>query len=88
MGILQFSGKKSKPNAPLDKFERILYYACSRPHVDCKPIFPSGQCFEPNTGRGHGSFFLNYIYRVYGVCEPNFGTTVKDDPSYGDCHNI
>ncbi|PIN25760.1 Glucan endo-1,3-beta-D-glucosidase [Handroanthus impetiginosus] len=76
----------TKPNAQIDKLQGFIDYACSQPHVDCHAINLGGPCFEPNTLRSHAAYALNQIYRVKGVCDPNFGITIIDDPSYGNCH--
>ncbi|CAN8232592.1 unnamed protein product [Cochlearia groenlandica] len=69
-----------------------ITFACAN-SVDCRPILPSGACFNPNTTISHASYVMNAYYarndRTTFSCTtffPNSATLTTIDPSYNQCH--
>ncbi|KAK1401922.1 major pollen allergen Ole e 10-like [Heracleum sosnowskyi] len=65
------------------QLQGFIDYACAG-KIDCRFILPGGDCYDPNTPRGHGSYCLDAYYRIYKDCN-QIGTIVYKDPSYGNC---
>ncbi|CAA7038051.1 unnamed protein product [Microthlaspi erraticum] len=79
------------PTATEKQLEYNLGFACAN-SVDCRPIFPSGPCYNPNTRLSHASFVMNSYYQTHGrtdyACKfffPNSSMITTTNPSYGAC---
>lgn len=60
------------------QLQGFIDFACGG-KIDCRFIRPGGDCYEPNTPRGHGSYCLDAYYRIYKDCN-QIGTIVYKDP--------
>ncbi|KAM7504891.1 hypothetical protein LguiB_003795 [Lonicera macranthoides] len=61
-------GKKwclPKSGANEEILQGNIDYACGM-GVDCRPIKEGGECFYPNTVRGHAAYSMNAYYQVMG----------------------
>ncbi|PIN01984.1 Glucan endo-1,3-beta-D-glucosidase [Handroanthus impetiginosus] len=72
-----------KPDVPVDKLQGFINYACGI--VNCAAIQVGGACFYPNTITSHASYALDLVYASRSTCNPEIGTTIGVDPSYGNC---
>lgn len=55
-----------KAGATDAQLQANLDYACAQPGVDCKPIQPGGECYNPNTVASHASYAMNMLYQASG----------------------
>ncbi|KAL0737242.1 hypothetical protein Bca4012_013452 [Brassica carinata] len=67
-----------------------IYLGCEHKFVDCRPIYPGGSCFDPDTLISHASFVMNAFFqlhdRIKHWCGYNgTGVITTTDPSYGSC---
>ncbi|CAI9116732.1 OLC1v1017962C3 [Oldenlandia corymbosa var. corymbosa] len=66
-----------------------LDYACGQ-GIDCGPIQPGGECFEPNTLASHATYAMNLLYQKSGkdpqACDFSQTATFSSaNPSYNGC---
>ncbi|XP_059669677.1 uncharacterized protein LOC132314924 [Cornus florida] len=94
-----FSGKiKPTPPGTIKKYclpkqetspsalQKNIDYACAK--IDCKPIQPGGECYEPNTVKDHAAYAMNYYYQLSDRRECDFSNTAlvtSENPSTGKC---
>ncbi|XP_021766150.1 uncharacterized protein LOC110730639 [Chenopodium quinoa] len=52
-----------KQQAPDAQLQSNINYVCSQ-GVDCKPIQPSGACYNPNNVRAHATYAINTFYQT------------------------
>ncbi|EOA14296.1 hypothetical protein CARUB_v10027463mg [Capsella rubella] len=72
-----------------EQLQANIDYACSQ-NVDCSPIQPGGDCFNPNTLFDHASYVMNAYYQNHGRVDQgcgfqHTGCFVFADPSNGSC---
>lgn len=72
-----------------EQLQANIDFGCSQ-GVDCTPIQPGGNCFNPNTLLDHASFVMNAYYQSHGrvVYACKFNSTscfVFVDPSHDSC---
>ncbi|KAL1213124.1 Major pollen allergen Ole e 10 [Cardamine amara subsp. amara] len=65
-------------------------WGCSAGQVDCGPVHPGGNCYDPNTVGNHALYVMNAYYQSHGqtseACDfKSTGLIVTYDPSYGTC---
>lgn len=65
-------------------------WGCSTGEVDCGPIQPGGNCYDPNTLSSHATFVMNAYFQSHGQIQKacnfnNTGQIVTTDPSHGSC---
>ncbi|KAM0033776.1 putative glucan endo-1,3-beta-D-glucosidase [Helianthus debilis subsp. tardiflorus] len=60
------------------RLQEVLDYMCGI--VDCKEIQPGESCFEPDTRQNHASYAIDLNYRITGVCDFSYATTIITDP--------
>ncbi|PIN02964.1 Glucan endo-1,3-beta-D-glucosidase [Handroanthus impetiginosus] len=72
-----------RPDVPIDKLQGFIDYACGI--VNCAAIQVGGACFYPNTITSHASYVLDLVYASRSTCNPEIGTMIGVDPSYGNC---
>ncbi|KAJ4764922.1 Carbohydrate-binding X8 domain superfamily protein [Rhynchospora pubera] len=44
---------------------------CRSGAVDCRPIQPGGNCYQPNTDDFHASYLFNTYYQAHKTCNFN-----------------
>ncbi|CAN6909825.1 unnamed protein product [Brassica oleracea var. botrytis] len=67
-----------------------IYLGCEHKFVNCKPIYPGGSCFDPDTLISHASFVMNAFFQLHNRTKEfcgynNTGIITTTDPSYGSC---
>ncbi|AED97721.1 putative X8 domain-containing protein [Arabidopsis thaliana] len=77
------------PNTSDEQLQANIDFACSN-GVDCTPIQPGGNCYNPNTLFDHASYVMNAYYHSHGrvedACRFNrSGCFVVVDPSKDSC---
>ncbi|KAJ4773712.1 hypothetical protein LUZ62_036392 [Rhynchospora pubera] len=77
-----------KPNTDKMMLQGNIDFACSE--VNCHPIQPGGNCFNPDTLHAHAAYAMNEYFQFYGKnsFDCYFGGTgivSTVDPSYGSC---
>ncbi|XP_021733964.1 PLASMODESMATA CALLOSE-BINDING PROTEIN 3-like [Chenopodium quinoa] len=93
--ILSMAGYSSasfcvcKPNVSPNMMQKAIDYACGA-GADCKPISPSGQCYNPNSITAHCSYAVNSYYQKNAAkgatCDfSGAATLTNSDPSGGGC---
>ncbi|KAJ4963735.1 hypothetical protein NE237_023674 [Protea cynaroides] len=80
----------AKPHADEKVLQDVLDFCCGPGGVDCKDVFQSGGCFEPNKLHAHASYAMNAYYQMHGRNYWNCdfkatGLVTFSDPSYGAC---
>ncbi|KAK4786965.1 hypothetical protein SAY86_010798 [Trapa natans] len=77
-------------NAPKEKLQAALDFACGEGGADCKPIHEGAACFSPNSLEAHASYAFNSYYqkkaRAAGSCYfSGVAYLVTQPPKYGTC---
>ncbi|KAG6704552.1 hypothetical protein I3842_07G138600 [Carya illinoinensis] len=80
----------AKPHADEKVLQAVLDFCCGPGGVDCREIYESGDCFEPNKLLAHASYAMNNYYQMHGRnywnCDfKGTGLVTFSDPSYGTC---
>ncbi|KAI4317047.1 hypothetical protein L6164_024958 [Bauhinia variegata] len=80
----------AKPHADDKVLQAVLDFCCGPGGVDCREIYESGDCFQPNKLLAHASYAMNAYYQMHGRNYWNChfkGTAIVtfSDPSYGTC---
>ncbi|XP_059637216.1 glucan endo-1,3-beta-glucosidase 12-like [Cornus florida] len=80
----------AKPHADEKVVQAVLDFCCGSGGVDCREIYDSGKCFEPNKVHAHASYAMNVYYQMHGRnywnCDfKGTGLVTFSDPSYGTC---
>ncbi|XP_057489843.1 glucan endo-1,3-beta-glucosidase 12-like [Actinidia eriantha] len=80
----------AKPHAEEKVVQAVLDFCCGPGGVDCREIYESGDCFEPNKVHAHASYAMNVYYQMHGRnywnCDfKGTGLATFSDPSYGTC---
>ncbi|XP_044461192.1 major pollen allergen Ole e 10-like [Mangifera indica] len=79
-----------KPDTNDQALQANIDYACGSAGVDCKPIQPGGDCFEPNDLKAHAAFAMHAYYNANGRNDHNCdfaqtGTFTNQNPSTDKC---
>lgn len=56
----------AKPHADEKVLQAVLDFCCGPGGVDCREIYGSGDCFEPNKLHAHSSYAMNAYYQMHG----------------------
>ncbi|KAM7517382.1 hypothetical protein LguiA_006965 [Lonicera macranthoides] len=80
----------AKPHADEKVIQAVLDFSCGPGGVDCREIYESGDCFQPNKIHAHASYAMNAYYQMHGRnywnCDfKGTGLVTFSDPSYGTC---
>ncbi|XVE56291.1 hypothetical protein DITRI_Ditri03aG0226900 [Diplodiscus trichospermus] len=80
----------AKPHADEKVLQAVLDFCCGPGGVDCREVYESGNCFEPDKLHAHASFAMNAYYQMHGRnywnCDfKGTGLVTFSDPSYGTC---
>ncbi|XAR61522.1 Glucan endo-1,3-beta-D-glucosidase [Bertholletia excelsa] len=80
----------AKPHADEKVIQTVLDFCCGPGGVDCREIYESGDCFEPDKIHAHASYAMNAYYQMHGRnywnCDfKGTGLVTFSDPSYGRC---
>ncbi|XP_030955618.1 glucan endo-1,3-beta-glucosidase 12-like [Quercus robur] len=80
----------AKPHSDDKVLQAVLDFCCGPGGVDCREIYESGDCFEPNKLLAHASYAMNAYYQMHGRnywnCDfKGSGLVAFSDPSYGTC---
>ncbi|KAJ7966986.1 putative Glucan endo-1,3-beta-glucosidase [Quillaja saponaria] len=80
----------AKPHADEKVLQAVLDFCCGPGGVDCREVYESGDCFEPNKLLAHASYAMNSYYQMHGRnywnCDfKGTGLVTFGDPSYGRC---
>ncbi|CAK9178300.1 unnamed protein product [Ilex paraguariensis] len=80
----------AKPHADEKVIQAVLDFCCGPGGVDCREIYESGQCSQPNKVHAHASYAMNAYYQMHGRnywnCDfKGTGLVTFSDPSYGAC---
>lgn len=80
----------AKPHSDEKVLQAVLDFCCGPGGVDCREIYESGDCFQPDKLHAHASFAMNAYYQMHGRnywnCDfKGTGLVTFSDPSYGTC---
>ncbi|KAE8724949.1 root phototropism protein 3-like [Hibiscus syriacus] len=80
----------AKPHADEKVLQTVLDFCCGAGGVDCREVYESGDCFEPDKVHAHASYAMNAYYQMHGRNYWNCdfkatGLVTFSDPSYGTC---
>ncbi|KAK9270626.1 hypothetical protein L1049_026208 [Liquidambar formosana] len=80
----------AKPHTDDKVLQAVLDFCCGPGGVDCREIYDSGDCFQPNKLHAHASYAMNAYYQMHGRnywnCDfKGSGLVTFSDPSYGTC---
>ncbi|KAK2988213.1 hypothetical protein RJ640_020695 [Escallonia rubra] len=80
----------AKPHGDEKVVQAVLDFCCGPGGVDCREVYESGDCFEPNKIHAHASYAMNAYYQMHGRnywnCDfKGTGLVTFSDPSYGTC---
>ncbi|PPR91723.1 hypothetical protein GOBAR_AA28961 [Gossypium barbadense] len=80
----------AKPHADEKVLQTVLDFCCGPGGVDCREVYESGKCFEPDKLHAHASYAMNAYYQMHGRnywnCDfKGTGLVTFSDPSYGTC---
>jgi exo-beta-1,3-glucanase (GH17 family) len=56
----------AKPHSDEKVLQAVLDFCCGPGGVDCREIYESGDCFEPNKLLAHSSYAMNAYYQMHG----------------------
>lgn len=56
----------AKPHSDDKVLQAVLDFCCGPGGVDCREIYESGDCFEPNKLLAHASYAMNAYYQMHG----------------------
>ncbi|KAM5558469.1 major pollen allergen Ole e 10-like [Rosa sericea] len=81
----------AKPSADVEKLHHNIDFSRGQTGIDCRPIMPGGNCFDPDNAVSHASVAMNLFYKATGKnpwdCHFNgTGLIVHQNPSVGICH--
>ncbi|XP_059460650.1 glucan endo-1,3-beta-D-glucosidase-like [Corylus avellana] len=80
----------AKPHADEKVLQAVLDFCCGPGGVDCREVYESGDCFQPDKLIAHASYAMNAYYQMHGRnywnCDfKGTGLVTFGDPSYGRC---
>lgn len=80
----------AKPHGDEKVVQSVLDFCCGPGGVDCREIYESGNCYEPDKIHAHASYAMNAYYQMHGRnywnCDfKSVGLVTFSDPSYGTC---
>lgn len=80
----------AKPHSDDKVLQSVLDFCCGPGGVDCREVYVSGGCFEPDKLHAHASYAMNVYYQMHGRnywnCDfKGTGLVTFSDPSYGRC---
>lgn len=56
----------AKPHADDKVLQSVVDFCCGPGGVDCREIYESGDCFQPNKLLAHASYAMNAYYQMHG----------------------
>ena len=56
----------AKPHADEKVLQAVLDFCCGPGGVDCREVYESGDCFQPDKLLAHASYAMNAYYQMHG----------------------